>query len=543
MNRKQAILAIDDTPVNLRTLGVALANDYDLQIATSGAQGLALAAKKPPDLILLDVMMPEMDGYEVCRRLRADPHLANIPVMFITALAENEAETAGLELGAADYLTKPINVAIAQLRIRNILERESLRRQVELHRDQLEEQVKERTLSLSAAKEAAEAGYRAKTTLLRNMSHELRTPLNGILGMVTLAKRRAVDAKQSDQLTKAETQAGHLLGMVNNLLELAHMDAGTILLARTPFRFHEVLESVMMAATPVAIAKRVELVLAIDSDTAVSNDIALIGDPLRLQIVCAELVANAIKFSDQGKVSLKVAQSSCNSGSVKLRVEVADEGIGIAIENLSSVFNVFEQADGSDTRRHGGNGIGLFLCRELLRLMGGEIGVESQLGHGSTFWFEVELPQATGDAGNDLGQRGSVESQLRDQYSGVAVLVVDGEEEVRANIRESLEPCGLVVYEAASGAEAMEMIQQAGFRLVLADVRLGDMSGSDLAYAIRANPKCARIPILVLTDRSFVEDRDECLRAGMNAHVSKPIIPDLLQSIVLDWLGDSPNGQ
>ena len=207
------ILAIDDTPTNLLTLGAALEADFDLQIATSGAMGLAMATKAPPDLILLDVMMPEMDGYETCRRIMASPALRTIPVIFITALARIETESAGLTLGAADYITKPINVEITRQRIRNLLEREQLRKEVELHRDHLEELVQARTLALSVAKEAAEAANRAKSCFLANMNHELRTPLTGMMGMSELALRRATDPRQKDQLTKAVLCSRRLLAI------------------------------------------------------------------------------------------------------------------------------------------------------------------------------------------------------------------------------------------------------------------------------------------------------------------------------------------
>ena len=211
---KPKILAIDDTPANLLALGAALGAEFDVQIATSGAAGLALAAQMAPDLILLDVMMPQMDGYETCRRLKAAPRLSAIPVMFVTALAESGAESAGLALGAADYITKPINVEIARQRIRNLLEREQLRKEIEVHRDHLEELVQARTVALSIARQAAQDASRAKTIFLNNISHELRTPMTAIMGMTELALRRAADPKQADQLGTVKRAAGQLLVLV-----------------------------------------------------------------------------------------------------------------------------------------------------------------------------------------------------------------------------------------------------------------------------------------------------------------------------------------
>ena len=235
MNDKALILAIDDAPVNLKTLVAALSDDYDLQVATSGEEGLAQAAATPPDLILLDVMMPGMDGYEVCRRLKADPRLSEIPVIFISAMVESESEASGLDLGAVDYLTKPINVPIAQRRIHNHLEREALRQQITQHRDLLEEQVRERTLALSIAKEAAESANHLKTTILTNLNHEFRTPMNGVLGMLGLLKRKLSDPRQLDYVSTAERSANRLLGVLTGLLDLALVESNRITLERRTF--------------------------------------------------------------------------------------------------------------------------------------------------------------------------------------------------------------------------------------------------------------------------------------------------------------------
>lgn len=353
MTSKPTILAIDDVPTNLKALASALAEEYEIQVATSGTQGLAYAEASPPDLILLDIMMPEMDGYEVCRRLKADARLQHIPVIFITAHTEAEAETIGLDLGAADFLQKPINVPIVRRRIHNLLERESLRRELERQRDELEELVKERTLSLSIAKEVAEGACRLKTTILSNISHEFRTPMNGILGMVGMARRRTEDPKVVDYLSKAEQAANHLFGSLTGLLELALAASKRLTLDRTQFRVADVTAKAIECFGSSLQAKSLILECS-DAASPSSATQWLTGDPHRIEQILHELISNAIKFSESGTIRVESAIEEDGSGKVWLNYKVCDEGIGIAPKYHHSIFEPFQQVDGSSTRQYGG---------------------------------------------------------------------------------------------------------------------------------------------------------------------------------------------
>ena len=381
-DRRPRILAIDDTPANLMTLGSALALDFDLQIATSGAMGLAMAAESLPDLILLDVMMPDLDGFEVCRRLKAGSPQQDIPIVFVTALEALEAESKGLAMGAADYILKPINVEIARQRIRNLLERERLRKEVEAHRDQLETRVAERTLALSIAKEAAEAANRSKSVFLANMSHELRTPMSAIMGMNALALQRATDLKQIDYLKKVEQASQRLLALIGDLLDISSIEADRLTLERTEFRLETVLAPVAERLCCDAAAK--DLTCALNIPAALGA-ITLWGDPSRLGQILFNLTSNAVKFTREGSVSLNVELIEERPQDLLLRIEVSDTGIGISPEDQARLFTAFEQLDGSMTRQYGGSGLGLALSQRLARMMGGSIQVDSRLGVGSAF--------------------------------------------------------------------------------------------------------------------------------------------------------------
>jgi signal transduction histidine kinase len=413
------ILAIDDTPANLLTLGRALTADFDLQVATSGAMGLTLAGRSPPDLILLDVMMPDMDGYETCRRLKADPRLANVPVIFVTALTEAAAESVGLSLGAADFLTKPINVDIARQRIRNLLDREGLRKEVEAHRAHLEDLVQRRTEALSIAKEAAEVASRAKSTFLANMSHELRTPMNAIVGLTELMRRRTGDAWQLDQLHKVTQASQRLLALINDILDISKIEADRLTLERAPFQLGEVLENLASLIGPRA--AETGLTLCIDRPPEMAG-LSLYGNPLRLGQILLNLTGNAVKFTEQGRVSVRVRALEMRQDNILLRFEVEDTGIGIAAEDQMRIFTAFEQADGSMTRKFGGTGLGLAISKRLAQMMGGAIGVDSQPGQGSTFWFTARL--ATGAPDAELPTRvhtGAAESQLKQRFAGARI--------------------------------------------------------------------------------------------------------------------------
>lgn len=391
------ILAIDDTPANLMTLGAALADEFDLQFAVSGSEGLELAAASPPDLILLDVMMPAMDGFEVCRRLKADERLKGVPVMFLTALGETEAESAGLALGAADYLTKPFNVAIARQRIRNLLDRERLRKEIEAERNLLEQRVVERTAELEAiagararALEAAEKLSALKTQFMNNVSHELRTPLNKIIGMAQLAMMTDDLGKAKGQVRRVLDAGKELLAMVESVLDLSAVQAGTLQVRRERFDLMPIVGRASEKWRVLAAEKG----LSFTAVTPTPLTPWVVGDSMRLEQVLDALLSNAVKFTERGSVTLMIAGS--DDGCV---FTVTDSGIGMRQEDLDACFKPFEQADGSSTRRFGGLGLGLALARYLTESMGGTLKGESSPGAGAK--FSVTLPGSADSMGDD----------------------------------------------------------------------------------------------------------------------------------------------
>ena len=417
---------------------------------------------------------------------------------------------------------------------RDITERKRAEAELRRHRDHLEKMVEERTHALLIAKELAETANRAKSTFLANMSHELRTPLNGIMGMTDLARRLATDPKQQKQLERVGTASRHLLSVINDVLDISRIEADRLELHRTGFRLQVVLQELASVVRPQAVQKGLDFQIEIPPDLAA---LGLWGDALRLRQILINLTGNAIRFTLEGAVTVKVQSAEERVGDLLVRFEVTDTGIGIAAEDQRRLFTAFEQVDASLTRRHGGTGLGLAISKRLAEAMGGSIGVESHPGAGSTFWFTVRLQKdASAPAGDRQAPALAVEAQLLQMHSGARILLVEDEPLNQEVSKALLEEAGLFVALADDGLQAVEMARQNQYDLVLMDMQMPHMNGLDATRAIRALPGWKDVPILALTANAFDEDRQRCLEAGMNGHIGKPVEPQVIFETLLEWL-------
>ena len=390
-----------------------------------------------------------------------------------------------------------------------------------------------RAAELNAAIKQAESASLAKSSFLANMSHEIRTPMNAILGLTHLLGRELSDASSKDKLAKINIAGNHLLAIINDILDISKIEAGRLTLEEAEFSPQALFDQVHSQMYDRVHSKD----LVFRSDTG-GLPALMYGDATRLRQALLNYLGNAVKFTDRGSISLRARVEEEVDDRLLVRFEVADTGPGIAPEVQERLFAPFEQSDASATRRHQGTGLGLAITRHLARLMGGDAGLQSVPGTGSTFWFTARLRKRADAFVAPIAQRSgpAAEAELARLFAGTEILLAEDNEVNREVARLLLGKAGLVVAAAANGREAVEMARAKHYALALMDVQMPEMDGLEATAAIRRLPGWERTPIIAITANAFIEDRQNCLDAGMNDHLAKPVEPEALYSCLLEWL-------
>ena len=532
MRQNINILVVDDELVNRQVLINQLSmQNYRVMQGVNGQEALDIIEKGPkPDLLLLDVMMPRMSGYEVSRKLRERYSQLELPILTLTARSQSKDIVMGFEAQANDYLTKPFNKEELLARVNAWLTLKQSEEELTKYRHHLEELVTQRTEELSrtlqdlqvaqkeliGAKDKAEAANRAKSQFLANMSHELRTPMNAILGFSQLMSRQSgTTPKQQENLSIINRSGEHLLTLINNVLDMSKIEAGRIILNPTEFDLHQLLNSLIEMLRLKAQSKGLSLILHYSPDLPRYIE----TDESKLRQVLINLLNNAIKFTKQGTIAVRVKVRDKEDNCYTLQFEVEDSGVGIAAEELPDVFAAFVQSE-SGRQSQQGTGLGLPISRQFVRLMGGEMTVRSVVGQGSVFSFDMQAKEA---------QPIAVKESTRRRVRGLAnpsphyrLLVVDDLAENRQLLVELLSLIGFEMREAVNGQEAVEIWQEWQPDLIFMDIRMPVMDGYEATKRIVEADTEQKSIIIAFTASAFDEEKSKILQAGCHDFMRKP---------------------
>lgn len=530
---KSKILIIEDDPDLLRGYTRIIGKEgYEILQATNGEDGLQICKAEHPDLILLDSMLPGISGMELCKQIKADSSLIGSFVLMISGQRTSPEELAeGLEAGADGYLTKPIEPKVLLAHIRALLRIKKAEQELTESREQYRQVAEE----LKATNHRLEEYNRLKAEFIANMSHELRTPLTAIIGFAQLIQLRPPTMPVPRECTIAFERilrnGKHLLSLIDEVLDIAKIEAGRMKIHREHFDLIELTQSAFAELQALALQKGLEYRLNIPEELPLA-----MSDPLRVRQVMINLLSNAIKFTQKGSVEVELVPY----GNDAYRFIVRDTGIGIEEESVGIIFERFRQVDGALTRVAGGTGLGLSIVKQIVSLLGGQIEVSSKLGEGSI--FTVTLPLVSSDAiasgltlkeettgGKNAGNNGFEEfsSDTLEDANKPLILIIEDDVDMANLLSESISKANYRVRIAYSGIEGLRLAKELELSAILLDVMMPEMDGWKVLQELKADSATAEIPVIVC---SIVDNRPLGYRLGASNYLIKPVEPEKLMS-------------
>ncbi len=533
------ILTVDDSIANLVLASAVLQEaGYEVLLAKEGKSALKITKEKKPDLILLDIEMPEWNGYETCKHIKADPELAAIPILFLSTLTKAKDKLEAFEAGGVDYINKPfeekellarVHTHVELYHLRNKLEQKinEQNKEISEYANQLEQKVEKRTAELNQAKKLAEEANTTKSQFLANMSHELRTPMNAIIGYSEMLKEDADEMELTDcsnDLDKINSAGKHLLGLINDILDLSKIESGKMELYLEQFKIEDLVSEIIDTVQPLAQKRNNQFeVHFIKSPIKI-----LYADLTKTRQILFNLLSNSNKFSENSTILIEVEYESkqCNGEDV-IRFEVVDDGIGITQEQQNNLFQPFTQLDASTTRRFGGTGLGLSISKQFVEMMGGSICVDSRFGEGSAFKFYLPV----------VVKKLEIQEPIVEEVEehGI-VLVIDDDKVTREMLKKYLSNLGYSVAIASNGKDGLRLAKKLRPDAILLDVKMPQMDGWNVLSNLKNDPVLSDIPVIMT---SMEKQHDKGYAMGATDYMVKPVGRDQLATILNKYnIGD-----